>query len=203
MSRRIENLFSFMKLRHFIGGLRLVLIAGSLLLSIPEARCQDSTKTTTKDSLTLASKKDANKAALMSAVIPGLGQIHNKKYWKVPIIYGGGLTLAYFIHQNNYYYQLYKDAYANRLNGSNAEDPYPALSNEDLSVHKDYYRRNRDLCYIFVGLLYVMNIVDAYVDAQLKDFDVSDNLSIRTSPDLQFIPGQTPKPGLKVSFCFK
>lgn len=134
-----------------------------------------------KDSLSSISKKRANKTALLSAIIPGLGQIYNKKYWKVPVIYGGTTALIYFISENNKEYKKYKEAILYRSDSDTTTvDVFPRYTNEDLSVRKNYYRRNRDFCYIFAGLLYTLNILDAYVDSQLMNFDISDNLSLHS-----------------------
>lgn len=155
------------------------------------------------DSLTALYKKRANKAALYSALLPGAGQVYNKKYWKVPILAAGFGTLIYFIDFNNDYYQEYKTAYANRIDGDSlTTDNYPNYTVNDLSVRKDYYRRNRDLCIILVGGVYVLNIIDAYVDAQLKGFDISDNLSMKISPSLQLSRDIEPISGLRVTFTF-
>src|SRR5690349_13122281 len=102
------------------------------------------------DSLTVRDKKRANKMALMSAVVPGLGQIGNKKYWKLPILYGASGVLIYFIHTNNSEYKKFKQALVYRSdNDSTTNDDFPRFTKEDLTVRKDYYRRNRDLSYIF------------------------------------------------------
>jgi hypothetical protein len=157
-----------------------------------------------KDSLIVASKKRANKAALMSAVIPGAGQIYNKKYWKVPIIYAGGATLIYFISVNNTEFKKYSDAIIYRNdNDSMTVDDYPRYTNEDLLVRKNYYRRNRDLCYIFVGVLYTLNIIDAYVDSQLMDFDVGDDLSLHSGGTINYLSDGSPVLSLQLVLNFK
>jgi len=140
------------------------------------------------DSVSAVNKR-ANKAALMSALLPGLGQAYNKSYWKIPVLYAGLGTLVYFVKTNDEEYQNFYEAYKIRLDGDSTtiDNQYPNLSDEDILVRKDYYRRNRDLSYILIGVVYVLNIVDAYVDAQLKEFDISDNLSLKTSP--WFSPG--------------
>ena len=153
-------------------------------------------------SLTATAKHRANKAAMYSAIIPGTGQIYNKSYWKVPVIYAGFGVLAYFIKFNNDNYKTFKTAYSYRIDGdSTTDDGYPNYTNDDLLVRRDYYRRNRDLCYVFVGVVYVLNIIDAYVDAHLKDFDVSDDLSLHTSPYLNLNAGGSPVAG--ISLCLK
>ncbi|HRH65816.1 MAG TPA: DUF5683 domain-containing protein [Bacteroidia bacterium] len=156
------------------------------------------------DSLSLLSRKRANRTALSSALLPGLGQGINKKYWKIPIIYAGFGTLVYLIDFNNNYYQKFKTAYRFRNDTDpGTVDDYPRYSNDDLRVRKDYYRRNRDLCYILGGVLYSLNIIDAYVDAQLLDFDVSDDLSLRTIPFLETIPTGETMAGFKFTLQIK
>jgi hypothetical protein len=158
----------------------------------------------TKDSLTIHANRRANKAALMSAVIPGLGQTINKKYWKLPILYGGSAALIYFIDANNKEYKNFKKALVYRNdNESLTLDNYPRFTNEDLTVRKDFYRRNRDLSIILAGVLYTLNILDAYVDAQLLNFDVGDNLSLHTGGTIEYGYGSVPVPALAFYISFK
>jgi hypothetical protein len=157
-----------------------------------------------KDSLSVVAKHRANRAALFSAVVPGLGQAYNKKYWKLPILYAGFGTLYYFIQSNNTEYLKFKTALINRSDTDpNTVDDYPNLSNDDIQVRKDFYRRNRDLSYIITGVVYTLNILDAYVDSQLMDFDVGDNLSMHTAPTLLGTIGQPLRPGVQLTFTFK
>lgn len=157
-----------------------------------------------KDSISDYARKRSNRAALYSALLPGAGQAYNKKYWKIPIIYAGFGTLYYFIHSNNSDYKEFNNALiARNDNDSNTVDPYPNLTDDDLRVRKDYYRRNRDFCYILTGILYTLNIIDAYVDSQLLDFDVSDNLSMHTTPAIFGTKGQDMKAGLQLTFTFR
>jgi len=124
------------------------------------------------------------KAAMLSAAFPGLGQVYNKKYWKVPIIYAGLLTSVYYINDNNIKYKQYKDAYIIRMdNNPNTMDDYVGeYSNGDLIILKDFYRRNREISILcFVGT-YILNIVDASVDAHLFDYDISDDISFHVYP---------------------
>ena len=124
-------------------------------------------------------------ATYFSMAIPGMGQIYNKQYWKVPIIYIGFGSLIYFADNNNNYYQKYKTAYQYRTDGdSTTVDAYPWASEESLLNQKDYWRRNRDLCYIGAFALYILNIIDASVDANFYDYDISDDLSLRVEPML-------------------
>jgi hypothetical protein len=144
----------------------------------------------------------ANKAAWMSAVLPGLGQAYNKSYWKIPVLYAGAATLVYFISANQKEYQSYKDAYLYRLDGDPAtvDDQYPNLTDADINVRMNYYRRNRDLSIILTGALYVLNIIDAYVDAHLKEFDIGDDLSLRTRPWMSPSPAGPCTAGISLSF---
>lgn len=135
-----------------------------------------------KDSLVL--KHSPHKATVYSAVLPGLGQAYNKKYWKIPVIYVGFGVSGYFAVDNQKQYKKYKEAYATRLDGNeNTVDQFAdSYTDEDLRLLKNFYRRNRDLSYVSIGLIYVLNIVDAAVDAHLFKFNVDDDLSLEWAP---------------------
>ena len=115
--------------------------------------------------------KSPRKAAILSSALPGLGQIYNKKYWKVPIIYAGLLTSAYYINDNNIQYKRYKNAYLKRLdNNPNNDDFVGRYSSGDLLILKDFYRRNREISILcFIGT-YIINVLDASVDSHLFDY---------------------------------
>ena len=123
------------------------------------------------------------KAAILSATLPGLGQIYNKKYWKIPIIYAGLLTSAYYINDNNVQYKRYKDAYIKRLDNNPDNDDFVGeYSSGDLLILKDFYRRNREVSILcFVGT-YIINVLDASVDAHLFDYDISEDISLQITP---------------------
>ncbi len=122
------------------------------------------------------------KATLMSAALPGLGQVYNKKYWKVPIIYAGIGTCVYFIHRNNQKFQLYKDA----LVAESDSDPLTindtGFSSFQLNELQGTYRSWRDLSWIILTGVYILNILDANVDAHLFYFDVGKDLSLQVHP---------------------
>jgi hypothetical protein len=136
---------------------------------------------------TVASKeKEINplapsKAAFYSALLPGLGQVYNKKYWKVPIVYGAIATSLYFYITNNNKYHSYRDAYKRRLAGFQ-DDDYQYLDDSRLILAQRFYQRNRDLSLLVTVGFYILNIVDANVDAHLLQFNVSDKLSFQ--PDV-------------------
>ncbi len=125
------------------------------------------------------------KAALLSAAFPGLGQAYNRKYWKMPIVYAGFAGLGFGVGFNHRHWRTYSDAYRVVANDT-AISSYMVdgrnYSESQLRELKNYYKRNRDMFLIFTGVLYILNIVDATVDAHLFDFDVSDDLSMRIEP---------------------
>ncbi|MRX38423.1 hypothetical protein GJU43_03995 [Flavobacterium sp. LC2016-23] len=144
---------------------------------------KDTTKLQEIDPLTPA------KAAFYSAILPGLGQAYNKKYWKIPLVYGAIGTSLYFYLDNNKKYNNYRDAYKKRLEG--LPDDYQFLDDSRLIAGQKFYQRNRDLSALFVVGFYVLNIIDANVDAALIQFNVNERLSLRPEiypDDLTFRP---------------
>ena len=149
-------------------------------------------------------KHSPRKATIYSALLPGLGQVYNKKYWKVPVLYGAFALTGYFIHYNNVRYHKYNKELIARDNSDTASFN-PSLVRFDTDAIKsasDDYRRFRDLDIILTGLIYVLNIVDAHVDAHLFYFNVDDNLSLRITPQLQRLQNQAVIPNLSLKFCF-
>ncbi len=123
------------------------------------------------------------KAAMLSATLPGLGQVYNRKYWKIPIIYAGFGTLAYFIDFNNTEYRKWREAWIARVDGNpNTVDDYPLYSTDRLEWLMNGYRRNLEVTYILTAALYLLNILDASVDAHLMNFDVGEDLSLGLEP---------------------
>ena len=137
------------------------------------------------------------KAVLYSAVCPGLGQAYNRKYWKIPIVYGAFMGLSYGIIWNHQYFKDYKNGYVDFLQGipnqtwqnliveGKETDPaHLAWVRKVLKQKRDRYRRWRDMCIIGMAGVYALNIIDAFVDAQLIDFDISEDLSLNVSPSI-------------------
>jgi len=139
-----------------------------------------------------------SKAAFYSAILPGLGQAYNKKYWKVPIVYGAIGTSMYFYLDNNKKYHSYRDAYKRRLAGFN-DDQYDYLDDTRLIQAQRFYQRNRDLSLLVSIGFYVLNIVDANIDAHLTQFNVNDNLSV--APDI-YQTDFTTKPNVGLTFNY-
>ena len=143
-------------------------------------------------------KPSAKKALIYSAIFPGLGQVYNRKYWKLPIVYGGFIGFTYAISWNGRYYTDYSNGYKDIMDDDPATDswknflPYgqdPETADQEwlktvLKRRKDFYRRYRDLSIIGTVAMYALAMVDAYVDAQLFDFDINTDLSFRVEPTI-------------------
>ena len=160
---------------------------------------------------------DPTRAVWMSALFPGLGQVYNRRYWKLPIIVAGYMGLGYGTSWNARMYREYQLAYADIMD----DDPdtksyldfFPPNVDEStldkqwltqtLKSRKDFYRRNRDLCIICCVGLYLLCILDAYVDAQLAHFDISEDISMDLAPTLMSNPGmRRPAAALNWTFTF-
>ena len=119
----------------------------------------------------------------MSAILPGLGQVYNKKYWKVPVIYAGLGGFGYMFYINNIQYNYYRAALLYSVNNNGVAMADGALySTDDLQRLKVGFKKYRDFAVIGMGIFYLLNLIDANVDAHLKTFDVSDNLSVNIDP---------------------
>lgn len=137
------------------------------------------------------------KATTLSTICPGAGQIYNKSYWRVPIVIGGMASTIYTIDWNNRGYKRFKTAYALRVDYDKNPDKYPngaadefrgAYSATFLKNLKDSYRRNRDLCILLTAGVYMLQIIDAHVDAHLQDYDISDDLTMNLEPYFDYSP---------------
>lgn len=130
------------------------------------------------------------KATIMSAVVPGLGQIYNKKYWKVPIIYGGFAVAGYFLNDNLKNIDKYKDAYIAETDGNPNTQNNTGYNTRQLDQLINQYKQWRDLSYIAFAAIYALNIIDANVDAHLFYFDVSEDISLNIVPYMSPIRSQ-------------
>lgn len=121
-----------------------------------------------------------SKAAFYSAVLPGLGQIYNKRYWKVPLVYGGLGASIYFYDFNQRNYKRYRNAYKRRLAGYSDDEFQELITDDDrLLDGQNFYKQNRDRSMLFIIGTYLLNILDANIDAHLKQYNVNDNLSLQ------------------------
>jgi len=124
------------------------------------------------------------RAIILSAVLPGMGQVYNRKYWKLPIIYGAGGAFAYFVSFNQIKYIKFRDALATSHEGESVLIDGRLYPYSVLSRGQDYYRRYRDLSVLGLGLIYFLNVVDAMVDAHFVNYDISGDLSLHVRPAL-------------------
>lgn len=163
---------------------------------------------------------DPGKATWAGIVFPGGGQIYNHKYWKLPIVYGGFLGCAYALNWNNQMYSDYSQAYLDIMDDdpgtASYEDFLPPRYNVEANRdylervfknRKDNYRRQRDLSiFCFIGV-YLISVIDAYVDAELSNFDISEDLSVQVRPSIidhqrHATPRNIQSYGLQCSFSF-
>ncbi len=156
------------------------------------------------------------KATTLACIFPGAGQIYNRSYWKVPFVVGGFASMIYCIDWNNRGFQRFKKAYNLLSDYEQHPENYPngptdefrgRYSADFIKNLRDNYRRNRDLCIILSGALYVLQIIDAHVDAHLKDYDISDDLSMNLEPlvNYTYVPtlqGNRPVFGFNLSLNF-
>ena len=120
------------------------------------------------------------KATFYSAVLPGLGQIYNKKYWKVPLVYGAIGTSMYFYIDKQKQYNIYRDEYKNRLAGNKSDSEYLSrLSESQLMSAQKQSKRNSDLSLLCAVGFYALNIIDANIDASLSQFNVNNRLAFK------------------------
>lgn len=158
-----------------------------------------------QDTIPTAWKPDPYRAVWLAAVIPGAGQIYNRSYWKLPIVYGGMMGCAYAVTLMQSKYNDYKSAYRDILTDEVlSKDPNKSYNKvlpkgydiermggksnytRTLENQQNNFRRYRDISILATVLIYGLSIIDAYVDAQLFDFDISPNLSMNVEPDLYY-----------------
>ena len=141
-------------------------------------------------------RPNAKRALWLSLVLPGAGQIYNRKYWKLPIVYGGFVGCVYALRWNNMMYKDYSQAYMDLMDndpntqsynqflhlGNTIDDSNKSRYQEIFKKRKDRYRRWRDLSLFAMIGVYALSVIDAYVDASLSEFDISRDLSLRVKP---------------------
>lgn len=150
-----------------------------------------------------AKRFDPRKALMFSAVLPGAGQFYNKKYWKMPLVYGGFAGLLYvvnFYHKENI---KYREQLFDLINDSSSGGLSPdGLTKEQLRTIVDKTRRERDFFIIMNGLFYLLQMVDAHVDAHLKEFDINPKMQVRLEPMMEnsMMTGRNTGIALKIKF---
>ncbi|MFI3281080.1 MAG: DUF5683 domain-containing protein [Rikenellaceae bacterium] len=160
---------------------------------------------------------DVKKATTLAMICPGAGQIYNKSYWRLPIVIGMFASTIYVYDWNNRGYQRFKTAYTLRLDFDNNPENYPngtsidefngAYSASLLQSYRDSYRRNRDFAIILTGAAYLLQVLDAHVDAHLKNFDITDDLTLNIEPTIDYSYmassySNSPSYGLNFNFRF-
>lgn len=172
----------------------------------------------------LSRRPDALKAVWLGAILPGAGQIYNGSYWKLPIVYGGLMGCGYAISLNQSRYNSYKTAYRDLYNDAQAglvnNDPtksYNAILPEGYDIDRlggvsrytstlqnwqSTYRRYRDWSIVATILVYALSLVDAYVDAQLFDFDISPDLTLNVEPQIYYDLQQQRSAEVKLAITF-
>jgi hypothetical protein len=146
-----------------------------------------------------------SKAAFYSAIFPGMGQIYNKKYWKAPIVWGALAIPAYYYQINNSDYKRFRRAYKLRKNGLVDEfniNGQIVVSTETLETAQEQLRENRDMSLLTGVILYILQIVEASVNAHLLQFNTDDNLSFRPSIISNPIRFDAPTVGLRIKYTF-
>lgn len=177
--------------------LLLLATASALAQTQDSLSVQTDTQLVVKDTLISKTPYDPlapSKAAFYSAVVPGLGQAYNKKYWKIPIVYAGIGAGIYFHVKNDQDYDRFRDAYKRRLAGFTDDEFYgegatPTISNDRLIDAQRSAQKNKDVSIIVALAFYLVNIIDANVDAHLKQYDVSEDLSLE--PNFEINPINT------------
>ena len=166
-------------------------------------------KDTTDKTIKKLANKEAHKAAIMSTILPGLGQAYNKKYWKIPIVYAALAGMGYLAFTVNSNYQKYHNElkiryqYGDSVNGYKAHSNLNLLpfSDAELNTQKLLYQKRFDMACIGLGIVYILNIIDASIDGHFKTFDVSDNLSLSIKPKAFYCAQSPIGLGTGVSFA--
>lgn len=177
-----------------------------LLLLISFSYAQTDTCSSFADTTKTGNKiKNPKLAIVLSSVLPGAGQVYNGKFWKVPIVYAGLYTSYYFLSEFNTDYKVYRNDIL--LVQDTANHNVITISGftdlDELKGKYNEYRRKRDLAFIGGVLVWGLNVIDAYIDAELSDFDVSEDLSIRVKPSINYFNTYNPNLSLTVQFYFK
>lgn len=172
-----------------------------------------SVATAQQDSLAVTSEKELqekdyepynalapSKAAFYSAILPGLGQAYNGSYWKIPLAYGGIGTGVYFYLKNDTEYDKYRDAYKARLAGR-PDEFAGRITTDGLIRAQEFYQKNKEISILVTVGVYILNIIDANVEAHLRQFNVDEDLSVKPNLDFDALSGKT-NYGLTLNYSF-
>jgi len=188
---------------------RLLLITSFLILFSAKIQAQNEEVIPKKDELIVEANtkvRDSidpltpSKAAFYSAILPGLGQAYNKKYWKIPLVYAALGTGIYFYIDNTNEYNRYRDAYKRRLAGF-TDDEFQGISDEALIRAQRTLNKNREISLLVTIGIYALNIIDANVDAHLLQYNVDENLALQPHFKINELDATT-NLGLTLNFSF-
>lgn len=191
--------------KRFWGILAFLLSASISPLFAQDTNALDTTKIVIADSVSVKPispnalykwSPDPKRALWLALVIPGGGQIYNRKYWKLPIVYGGFMGCAYALSWNNMMYKDYSQAYLDIMDddentksyenflpyNTTVTDANRGRLQEILKKKKDYYRKYRDMSVFAFAAVYLLSVIDAYVDAELSSFEINEDLSLKIEP---------------------
>ena len=135
------------------------------------------------------------KKAALWGILPSGGQFYNKRYWKVPLVLGALGGLYYWTEYNRSYYTQFKGYFEDKLLGNPIPSPYDRLTNQQLFNFKQIFRKDLERSYIFLALAYLLSIAEAFTDAHLHSFDISDKISLTTTPSQPYTLGA----GIKIT----
>ncbi|AKP53681.1 DUF5683 domain-containing protein [Cyclobacterium amurskyense] len=145
--------------------------------------------------------KNPKKAIYLALMFPGAGQVYNEKVWKLPLLYSGVSAAVYFLNFNNRRYKEFIVALDIVREGTEA-NPFPNLNEDGIIRNVEYWRRNRDAMYMVFGAIYALGAVDAFVDAHLSGFDVSDDLTFKLEPSMEPLLANNSAIGLSFKIKF-
>ena len=160
-------------------------VSDSLFLITPK---DSSSVNTVKDSVEYSKAVDLKTpktAMLRSVMLPGLGQAYNRQYWKIPVVYAGFAALIYAIDFNSSQYHRFKKVYQQKIDKIPGE--FPNSTPEYIRNQRDNFRKNMELSYIALVGVYGINVLDAFVSAHLKSFDINENISFKIKPKMEMI----------------
>lgn len=177
--------------------LLIILLSLGGLIFLPASSCFGQGSSQSSVALENDTVHSVKRATLLSAALPGAGQVYNGKWWKVPIIYGGLGACAYLAVDNHRQYRKYLDAFYVKIDSNQTNAIADSYSPRALIELQNLYRDWRDLAIIIGGVIYALNIIDSHVDAHLYDYNVNDNLNLRIEPSL-FYMQNLPAVGLKL-----
>ena len=210
----IFNLYSIMIKSKFIRTVFILLITSIFFIEKNYGQVSDSlflssendtaSVITVKDSIQYSKAVDLKtprKAMLKSVMLPGLGQAYNRQYWKIPIVYGGFAALIYAIDFNTSQYHRFKKVYQQKIDKLPGE--FPNSTPEYIRNRRDNFRKNMELSYIALVGIYGINVLDAFVSAHLKSFDINEDIGLKIKPKMEMIDlGFSRTPSAGIGLCF-